>query len=163
MRPSVTPRLPWRRIERHVALVIPATAHVRLAAPECNDGAVTPTRIGVLLASGLFALAAVAGCGSSSPSTAVIGTKAQQDCTAVTDLLANGPDPDADPVGYAQAQVLPLQQLKITEVNLRGAVKNLASAYQEFSTSTGSAATSAAVKVSSAETDLNAICPGAAP
>src|SRR5580692_6785312 len=69
-----------------------------------------------------FLVIALAGCGSSSSTTAtsaVLGTTVQQDCTAVGDVLSDGPDPDADSVGYAQAQVLPLRQLKIGDATLQ--------------------------------------------
>jgi hypothetical protein len=104
---------------------------------------------------------AVAGCGASSSSattSAALGTQAQQDCTAVSDVLADGPDPDADAVGYAQAQVLPLRQLKIGDAALRGDVLALAGAYQAFSAGRGSAAA-----VTKAEDSVNSICPQAAP
>jgi hypothetical protein len=109
-----------------------------------------------------FLAVAVAGCGSASPShaatSAVLGTQVQQDCTAVSDVLADGPDPGTDAVGYAQAQVLPLRQLKIGDAALRGDVLALAGAYQAFSTRSGSAAA-----VTKAENSVNAICPQAAP
>ena len=50
-------------------------------------------------------------------------------------MLADGPDPDADPVGYAQAQVLPLRQLKISDTTLQKAVQKLATAYQAYAAS----------------------------
>jgi hypothetical protein len=122
-----------------------------------------PIRALVLPASGLLALWAVTACGSSPHSGANVGSKITQDCTAVSDVLSDGPDPDADSVGYAQAQVLPLRQLKISAANLRTAVNNLDDAYQQFSSSTGTAQDAAGVKVSSAQTALNNICPGVAP
>ena len=115
----------------------------------------------VLTASCLLALA-VSGCGSNSHSAALLGSKVQQDCTTVSDVLADGPDPDADKVGYAQAQVLPLEQLRVSEPDLQVAVKNLAAAYKAYSSSTGTAQDQAAVRISKAETAVNAICPGAA-
>jgi hypothetical protein len=109
-----------------------------------------------------FLAFAVAACGSSSSShpatSAVLGTQVQQDCTAVSDVLADGPDPDADAVGYAQAQVLPLRQLKLGNAALRVDVLALAGAYQAFSTGSGSAAA-----VTKAENSVNSICPQAAP
>jgi hypothetical protein len=113
----------------------------------------------------LFAFATLAAaCGSSSHSSAtLLGSKAQQDCVNVSDVLADGPDPDADPVGYAQAQVLPLEHLKVSEPALQAAVKNLAAAYQAYSSSTGTTQNQAAVKTTKAEDAVNAICPGAAP
>jgi hypothetical protein len=73
-------------------------------------------------------------------------------------VLADGPDPGTDAVGYAQAQVLPLRQLKIGDAALRGDVLALAGAYQAFSTRSGSAAA-----VAKAEKSVNAVCPQAAP
>jgi hypothetical protein len=107
----------------------------------------------------------VAACGSSPSrsSTAVLGTAIQQDCTAVADVLSDGPDPDADPVGYAQAQVLPLRQLKIGDAALNRAVLALAAAYQAFSTGSGAGSGTASLKVTTAENAVNAICPQAAP
>lgn len=81
----------------------------------------------------------------------------------MADVLSDGPDPGADPVGYAEAQVLPLRQLKIAEPALREAVQKLGSAYEAFASSTGHASAADALKVSAAERVLNAICPGAAP
>jgi|HubBroStandDraft_1064217.scaffolds.fasta_scaffold77260_1 hypothetical protein len=123
-----------------------------------------PARSLALLALGALAAASVAACGSSSSaSTAVLfGTARHQQCTSVADVLSDGPDPTADPVGYAQAQVLPLRQLKVTDATLRKAVTALADAYQDYSTSTGAASKAAAQRVSMAEAAVNAICPGAA-
>jgi len=111
--------------------------------------------------------ASLAACSSSSAATstssaALYGTAIKQQCTAVADVLSDGPDPDADPVGYAEAQVLPLRQLTITDTALRGAVHKLATAYQAYSTSTGAAGTTAALAASKAEAAVNVICPGAA-
>jgi hypothetical protein len=119
----------------------------------------------ILLAAGAVAAASLAACSSSptpTSSTALYGTAAQQQCTAVADVLSDGPDPTADPVGYAEAQVLPLRQLKTTDTALRRAVARLAAAYQAYSTATGSANTAAALAASKAEAAVNAICPGAA-
>jgi hypothetical protein len=105
---------------------------------------------------------AVAACGSSSSSTAsntaVLGTTLQQDCTSVGDVLSDGPDPDADPVGYAQAQVLPLRHLTIGNATLHSDVLALASAYQALS----AGSTAAAAAVTKAEKAVNSICPQAA-
>src|SRR5580704_7962900 len=56
-------------------------------------------------------------------------------CTAVADVLSDGPTLTADPVGYAEAQVLPLRQLKLSDPTLRRAVQQLDSAYAAFSAS----------------------------
>ena len=82
-------------------------------------------------------------------------------CTAVADVLADGPTLTADPVGYAEAQVLPLRQLKLSDPTLRRAVQQLDSAYTAFSAGNGSHKAKAAMKT--AEARVNAICPTAAP
>ena len=110
---------------------------------------------------------AVTACGSSSgppssrsSSAALLGMPKQQSCVAVGDVLSDGPDPGADPVGYAQAQILPLRQLKIADAPLRRAVQALASAYQAYSSSHGDPASTK--QVSAAEQAVNALCPGVA-
>jgi len=112
-----------------------------------------------VLATSVFAATAVTACGSSSSSLSLFGSKGRQTCTSVGDVLSDGPDPGADPVGYAEAQVLPLRQLKITASKLHDAVERLASAYQTYSSSNGHAGSA---QVAKAEKVLNAICPGAA-
>jgi len=128
----------------------------------------SPTRQALIRASAGTAAAllalAVTACGSSSStsSTAVLGSATQQACTAVSDVLSDGPDPDADPTGYAEAQVLPLRQLTISDPALHSAVLSLAAAYEKFSTSTKSTRAAAATAVTKAEDEVNKICPQAA-
>jgi hypothetical protein len=113
-----------------------------------------------------FLALAVAACGSASSqtsSTAAPGTAVQQDCTTISDVLSDGPDPGADPVGYAQAQVLPLRQLTISDAALHSAVLSLATAFEKFSTSAGAARAAAALMVAKAEDEVNKTCPQAAP
>jgi len=114
-------------------------------------------------ASVAFIAVAIAACGSSSSShaatSAILGTTVQQDCTAIGDVLADGPDPDADPVGYAQAQVLPLRQLKVGDATLQRDVLTLAAAYQAVGRGGGAGAAAALTK---AEKAVNSICPQAA-
>jgi hypothetical protein len=100
-------------------------------------------------------------CGSSQASGLQVAQR-QQECTAIAGVLANGPDPDVDPMGYAEAQILPLRQLHIAGPRLRSAVDKLASAYQAYSTSSGPAAKADAKKVAADEKALNVLCPGAA-
>ncbi len=121
-----------------------------------------------LLACAALAAGTLAGCGSSSHSSAsasasaLQGTARQQACTAVSAVLADGPDADADSVGYAEAQVLPLRQLKLGDSAVRQAVGQLDSAYQAFSTAGATAAPAAAISVTKAQNAVNALCPGAA-
>jgi hypothetical protein len=80
----------------------------------------------------------------------------------VANVLSDGPDPDADPVGYAQAQVLPLRQLSISDASLHRAVVTLASASETFTTSSSSTRAASAAAVTKAENEVNKICPQAA-
>jgi hypothetical protein len=118
--------------------------------------------LGLLASSGLIALM-LSACGSSSPASSSSLSAKQQGCTAVSDVLANGPDPDVDAVGYAEAQVLPLGQLKLADTTLGHAVRQLDTAYKSFSLTNGAKGTPAATKVSTAEKAVNAICPNVAP
>jgi hypothetical protein len=113
---------------------------------------------------GLVALMAalLAGCGGPSAS-ASSGAVKHEECTAVANVLSDGPDPDADPIGYAEAQVLPLRQLRLSDLALREAVERLEAAYARFSADDGAQSTRYAAAVSVAEKGLNKICPGAAP
>jgi hypothetical protein len=128
----------------------------------------SPTRQALIRASAgtaaaLLALAVTAcGSSSSSSSTAVLGSATQQACTAISDVLADGPDPDADPVGYAQAQVMPLRQLTISDAALHSAVLSLATAYAKLSTSTKATRAAATLAVTKAEDEVSKICPQAA-
>jgi len=122
-----------------------------------------PVRVLALAAGSLLTVGALGGCGSPPNSATVLGSRAHQYCIDVSDVLSDGPDPDTDSVGYAQAQILPLEQLKISEPALRTAVTNLAAAFQAYSSSTGPAQDEAAVQTAKAEHAVNAICPGAAP
>jgi hypothetical protein len=125
---------------------------------------VRPARIAAACAA--FLTIAIAACGSSSSSqaatSAVLGSAVQQDCTTIGDTLSDGPDPDADSVGYAQAQVLPLRQLQISDAALHRDVLALAAAYQAFSSGSGAGGAAAAAVVAKAEHAVNSICPGAA-
>jgi hypothetical protein len=126
----------------------------------------SPTHRAMLAAAPIAMALAITACGSSSPGssrTAVLGSTLHQECTSISGVLSDGPDPDADSVGYAQAQVLPLRQLALTDARLHQDVLRLASAYQAFSSGSGAGGTAAALAVATAENAVNSICPGAAP
>jgi hypothetical protein len=115
---------------------------------------------GLALLPALALAVALTACGGSS-GTAAAGTATRQSCQQVAAVLSDGPDPDADPAGYAEAQILPLRQVHIADAPLKTAVTQLDSAYQQLFTSNGTS--SAAVKaVATASKKVNAICPGAA-
>jgi hypothetical protein len=103
--------------------------------------------------------AALAACGSSSTSPSKAG--AERACQQVAAVLSDGPDPGADPVGYAEAQVLPLRQLPVSREPLHEAIDALASAYQHFFSTNASRA--AKLAVSDAVQRMDVICPGSTP
>jgi hypothetical protein len=116
------------------------------------------TRLAFKLAAlSLLALGAAA-CGSSkaAPSSA---QARRQVCKHLEAVLSDGPEPEADPVGYAQAQVLPLRQIHTSDRKAGQAIEALASSYQSFASSDGAAPAKLAVR--SASRTLDTICPGA--
>jgi hypothetical protein len=106
----------------------------------------------------------VCACSSSAHSTATASastTAIENACEQVSAALSDGPDPDADPVGYAEAQVLPLRQISVSNQALHEAISHLADAYQTFFASNGKSS-NAKEDVAVASRKLNSICPGAA-
>jgi hypothetical protein len=99
----------------------------------------------------------LAACGSSSSPQA---SALRSTCQQVGAVLSDGPDPQADPIGYAEAQVLPLRQVHTSDEKLQDAIDHLSSAYERFFDTGGSAAANRAL--GRATGDLDAICPGAA-
>jgi hypothetical protein len=77
----------------------------------------------------------------------------------VLSVLSDGPDPGADSVGYAEAQIRQLRLLHTSPQPVGRTIGQLASAYQAYSSSDGTnaAAKHAAVHAIRA---MNAICPG---
>lgn len=108
----------------------------------------------------VLVIASLALSACTSGSSSALGSTLHQECNEISGVLQNGPDPDADPVGHAQAQPIPLRKLTITDADLKSAVDALASADEAFANSNGSAAARKLVKAASAK--VNAICPGAA-
>jgi hypothetical protein len=110
-----------------------------------------------------FGLAALLGaCSSQAPTShPVSAATVRAACSQVSAVLSDGPDPDADPVGYAEAQILPLGQIRTTDVQLRTAIGKLADAYRAFFASNGSSS-AAKLDVAVASKRINSFCPGAA-
>jgi hypothetical protein len=118
-------------------------------------------RILVPAALAASALTALAACSSSHTTQATTQADAvATTCLKVSGVLADGPDPDADPVGYAEAQIAPLRHISTQDSSLRDAISTLAGAYQDFFTSNGANTAKEAVAVASKK--INSICPGAA-
>jgi hypothetical protein len=85
---------------------------------------------------------------------------AQATCQQVSAVLTNGPDPGADPVGYAEAQIQPLRQIRTSDVTLGAAVSALATAYSGYVTTNGTSKTATAT-LTTAVNQINKLCPGA--
>ncbi len=75
-------------------------------------------------------------------------------------MLGKGPDPGADPVGYAKTQILPRNQIETSDKDLKRAIDDLALVYQQFFRTNGGAAAKHALSRAAAK--VNTICPGAA-
>jgi hypothetical protein len=116
----------------------------------------------------LLAVLLVAACSSSASSSATAAPSGSSSATAiaatceqVSGVLSDGPDPDADPVGFAEAHILLLRQISTPDQSLRGALSQLADANQSFVASNGKSA-NAKEAVAVADKKINSICPGAA-
>jgi hypothetical protein len=125
----------------------------------------TRTRAGGSLAMTSLAMAVlISACSSGGPTAAsaasVTRTQTQQTCQQVNAVLSDGPDPDADPVGYAQAQILPLEQLHVSaQTTIGKAISTLASEYSSYVAANGTGkATNAAL--TAAVNRINSLCPG---
>jgi hypothetical protein len=107
-------------------------------------------------------------CSSGAPATpkaskvskASAATSAKATCQQLTAVLTNGPDPGADPVGYAEAQILPLRQIRTPDAALSTAIGGLASAYSGYSAADGTGKTTTAT-LTAAINRINSLCPGA--
>jgi hypothetical protein len=110
----------------------------------------------------LAALVILAGGCAAKPSAAS-GSAAgavRRTCQQVSAALSDGPDPGADPVGYAEAQILPLRQIHAPDARLSRAISALDAAYRGVSGSDGTSPLAQAA-VAAASKQVNAACPGA--
>jgi hypothetical protein len=129
-----------------------------LLAPGQRSRPSSTPELALALAPGLGLALLLSACGGSAPAPEV---SAQKACQQVRAVLANGPDPEASPGGQAEAQLLPLRQIRTEDQRLRTAVSQLDAAYQHLfaSQGTSSAATTA---VAAATRKITSICRGAA-
>lgn len=101
---------------------------------------------------------ALSACGGSPADSAAAVRKT---CHQVSAVLADGPDPAANPAGHAEAQILPLRQIHAPDRRLRTAIGQLDAAYRQLFASSGHS--SAATRAAAAATRrIDAICPGTA-
>ena len=83
-------------------------------------------------------------------------------CGQLDAVLSDGPDPGADPVGYALSQILPLGQIHTSDRSVATTVGRLTAADRALVDSKG-ADRSATKAIAKADKALNAACPGVAP
>jgi len=123
------------------------------------------TRAGGALTMMSLAMTVLVGACSSGGQTATTAattsqTVAQQTCSQVSAALTNGPDPGTDPVGYAQAQILPLKQIHSSDQALSQAISTLDSAYSSYVAANGTGKTASSA-LTAAINRINKLCPGA--
>ncbi len=143
-------------------IVSPASPDVRLTRPGADlreprqshrwRAAVIPI---VICAAMALALSACSSSGNAAAAAASAKT-----CQQIGAVLSDGPDPTQDPVGYAEAQILPLRQVHTPDPQLRAAISKLASAYAAFFADNGKSE-SATSAVLAAAAHMNKLCPGA--
>src|ERR1700689_1705977 len=110
-----------------------------MAAPNSRRG--TPACIALLVLSPGLVLSA---CGSS-PSATNHAKVVKAACLKVAADLSDGPDPSDDPIGYAEAQILPLSQIKVHDAVLQNAIHYLDVEYKLFYQTNGAPASKRAV------------------
>jgi hypothetical protein len=82
-------------------------------------------------------------------------------CQQLDGILSDGPDPGADPVGYALSQIRQLRALRSSDTALDATTLKLAEADQVFVNAAGNdKAAAAAIKKDDAA--INTACPGVA-
>ena len=82
-------------------------------------------------------------------------------CQKILAVLSDGPDPDADPVGYALSQILPLGQIHTSDHTVSTTVHSLVENDRALVKSKGSDK-SAKKGIKKADNALNKACPGVA-
>jgi hypothetical protein len=127
----------------------------------------TPAVAGALALLAVPAVLSACSTGSGSPSAATSGgaTPAKASvalCQQLNGVFADGPDPGADPVGYALSQILPLQDVHSSNASVMATVSDLVRADQDLVKANGDdkAATAAIKKDDNA---IDRACPGVAP
>jgi len=123
--------------------------------------AILPRR--VALATVAVAVPLWVACGSTGPSGAAVNSAHAPAavCQKVLAVLSDGPDPDADPVGYALSQILPLGQIHTSDHSVSTTLHSLIKEDRALVKSKGSDK-SAKTGIKKADKSLNKACPGVA-
>jgi len=125
--------------------------------PGCRRLLAGALTLGLALAAAL--VLAACGAGSSARAAGSTSSAVSAACSEVAAAQSDGPDPSADPVGYAEAQIKPLRAISTSDSELRTAINGLASAYARVFESSGKNS-EAARAVATESRKVNAICPG---
>jgi hypothetical protein len=128
--------------------------------PHQESAAHRPWRAAAIALGGTLLVLLIAGCGASTRRVSSSAQTRRATCEQVQAVLSDGPEPQADPVGYAEAQVRPLRQIRTSDTKLGQAIGRLASAYETFYASNGGGHAGRAV--TAAGKAIEVICPGAA-
>jgi hypothetical protein len=83
-------------------------------------------------------------------------------CQQLNAVFSDGPDPDADPVGYALSQILPLRDLHSSDTDLMATVSKLETDDEDLVKANG-ADKLAAAAIKKDDKAINSACPGVAP
>jgi hypothetical protein len=137
-----------------------ATSDVGQARPSARWRLPRASALTVALALAAAPLLAACGSGSAHPPPSA-SSAVSAACSQVAAALSDGPDPSADPVGYAEAQIRPLRAISTADPELRTAINGLATAYARVFESNGKNG-AAARAVAADSRKVNAICPGTA-
>jgi hypothetical protein len=114
------------------------------------------------MASVALAVPLLTACGSSGSGGGAASAHAPAAlCQKIMGVLSDGPDPDADPVGYALSQILPLGQIHTSDQPVSTALHSLITADHALVKSNGADKTAKA-DIKKADDSLNTACPGVA-
>jgi hypothetical protein len=114
------------------------------------------------MASVALAVPLLTACGSSGSGGGAASAHAPAAlCQKIMGVLSDGPDPDADPVGYALSQILPLGQIHTSDQAVSTALHSLVAADHALVKSNGADKTAKA-DIKKADNSLNTACPGVA-
>jgi hypothetical protein len=115
------------------------------------------------LASVAVAIPLWAACGAGSPSGAAVNAAHAPTalCQKILGVFSDGPDPDADPVGYALSQILPLGQIHTSDHSVSTTLHSLVKSDRALVKSNG-ADKAAQSGIKKADKSLNKACPGVA-
>jgi hypothetical protein len=83
-------------------------------------------------------------------------------CAKLDAIFSDGPDPDADPVGYALSQIKPLGAVHTSDHTVSAVLTKLVKADRALFTSNGSDH-AAEKEIKTADALVNTSCPGVAP